>query len=106
MNHTIQSCGSRGQQGVQSRSSTGTLVADQRQRGVDGAANVMRGVSALGIGRYALVKEIWENSPYMKSRASNIEQDLRQAVKSIDERTRQKAQVLSEVVRRLAGEPA
>ena len=56
-----------------------------------GAANVMRGVSALGIGRYALVKEIWENSPYMKSRASNIDQDLRQAVKSIDERTRQKA---------------
>ena len=56
-----------------------------------GAGNVMRGVSALGIGRYALVKEIWENSPYMKSRASNIDQDLRQAVKSIDERTRQKA---------------
>lgn len=56
-----------------------------------GAANVMRGVSALGIGRYALVKEIWENSPYMKSRVSNIDQDLRQAVKSIDERTRQKA---------------
>lgn len=56
-----------------------------------GAVNVMRGVSALGIGRYALVKEIWENSPYMKSRASNIDQDLRQAVKSIDERTRQKA---------------
>lgn len=56
-----------------------------------GAANVMRGVSALGIGRYALVQEIWENSPYMKSRASNIDQDLRKAVKSIDERTRQKA---------------
>lgn len=56
-----------------------------------GAANVMRGVSALGIGRYALVQEIWENSPYMKSRASNIDQDLRRAVKSIDERTRQKA---------------
>lgn len=56
-----------------------------------GAANVMRGVSALGIGRYALVQEIWKNSPYMKSRASNIDQDLRKAVKSIDERTRQKA---------------
>lgn len=56
-----------------------------------GADNVMRGVSALGIGRYALVQEIWENSPYMKSRASNIDQDLRKAVKSIDERTRQKA---------------
>lgn len=56
-----------------------------------GAANVMRGVAALGLGRYALIKEIWEISPYMKSRASNIDQDLRQAVKSIDERTRQRA---------------
>lgn len=59
-----------------------------------GAANVMRGVAALGLGRYALIKEIWEISPYMKSRASNIDQDLRQAVKSIDERTRQKAVTL------------
>lgn len=56
-----------------------------------GAVETMRGVAALAKGRYALVEQVWEVSPYMKSRAGNIDQDLRKAFKSIDERTRQKA---------------
>ena len=56
-----------------------------------GAVETMRGVAALAKGRYALVKQVWEVSPYMKSRAGNIDQDLRKAFKSIDEKTRQKA---------------
>ncbi|WP_270229558.1 hypothetical protein, partial [Desulfovibrio legallii] len=55
-----------------------------------GAVNVMRGVSAVGLGGMPLVREIWEASPYMESRGHNIDQDLRQAVKGIDKRTREK----------------
>lgn len=55
-----------------------------------GASNTMRGISAVAKGGYALIKEIWEISPYMKSRAANIDQDLRKAMRGIDARTRQK----------------
>lgn len=55
-----------------------------------GAANVLRGVAAVARGRYALVRQIWEQSPYMKSRARNIDQDLRKTLRGVDARTRQK----------------
>lgn len=55
-----------------------------------GASNAMRGISAVAKGGYALIKEIWGISPYMKSRAANIDQDLRKAMRGIDARTRQK----------------
>ena len=55
-----------------------------------GASNTMRGISAVAKGGYALIKEIWGISPYMKSRAANIDQDLRKAMRGIDARTRQK----------------
>lgn len=55
-----------------------------------GASNTMRGISAVAKGGYALIKEIWEISPYMKSRAANIDQDLRKSMRGIDARTRQK----------------
>lgn len=55
-----------------------------------GASNTMRGICAVAKGGYALIKEIWEISPYMKSRAANIDQDLRKAMRGIDARTRQK----------------
>lgn len=55
-----------------------------------GATNVLRGVAAVAKGRYALVRQIWEQSPYMKSRAQNIDQDLRKTLRGIDARTRQK----------------
>ena len=54
-----------------------------------GASNTMRGISAVAKGGYALIKEIREISPYMKSRAANIDQDLRKAMRDIDARTRQ-----------------
>lgn len=55
-----------------------------------GASNTMRGISAVAKGGYALIKEIWGISPYMKSRAANIDQDLRKSMRGIDARTRQK----------------
>ena len=55
-----------------------------------GASNTMRGISAVAKGGYTLIKEIWGISPYMKSRAANIDQDLRKAMRGIDARTRQK----------------
>lgn len=55
-----------------------------------GASNTMRGICAVAKGGYALIKEIWGISPYMKSRAANIDQDLRKAMRGIDARTRQK----------------
>ena len=59
-----------------------------------GASNAMRGISAVAKGGYALIKEIWGISPYMKSRAANIDQDLRKAMRGIDARTRQKVVTL------------
>lgn len=55
-----------------------------------GASNTMRGISAVAKGGYTLIKEIWGISPYMKSRAANIDQDLRKSMRGIDARTRQK----------------
>ena len=55
-----------------------------------GASNTMRGISAVAKGGYALIKEIWGISPYMKSRAANIDQDLHKSMRGIDARTRQK----------------
>lgn len=56
-----------------------------------GVANVLRGVGAVAKGRTALVRQIWEVSPYMESRMNNIDQDLRKAMRGIDARTRRKA---------------
>jgi hypothetical protein len=55
-----------------------------------GAGNVLHGVKTLATGRYGLVKQIWEMTPYMKNRAQNIDQDLRKAVGGIDAKTREK----------------
>jgi hypothetical protein len=55
-----------------------------------GAANVLHGLKTLAVGRYGLVKQVWEMSPYMKNRAKNIDQDLRKAVGGIDAKTREK----------------
>ena len=51
-----------------------------------GATNVLRGVAAVAKGRMDLVRQIWEQSPYMQSRARNLDMDLRRALQGIDRR--------------------
>ena len=58
-----------------------------------GASHVMRGLGALSTRGMAVVREIWEVSPYMKSRtrSGNIDQDLQKARRQIDPALRNKS---------------